>query len=783
MKPNFTPGRGSLIAWAIVMMLAIIWTASSVLSGTWLRSNVFELLPESDYDLLKETATRLVEKELGSQLLFLIGHADRAAAKAGADRFSEELIEHSLIDSVTSRVDRQQFTTIASFYYPYRRQLLSDTQLASIVNGAEDIVQNARAAMYSPLAAGQGDSLLKDPFFLLPGSLRELQASSGSLQLDGAHLMARHNDLNYVFVMARLVSPALSIEEQESLANHLDGATELALASGPELDILSTGFYFFAHAGTQSAKGEISVIGLGSLAGLLMLVIVTFRSLRPLSLIIVSILSGCLIALAITLGVFGYIHLFTLVFGASLIGVSVDYSFHYVAEDAFGGNDWTPERGLRKIFMGITLGLFTSVLAYLALTVAPFPGLQQLAVFSSAGLIGAYLTLICCCKLWRRRLSVQQRSPVLLVAAKYLAFWRRISLRRRYLLVGVLAIAILAGIRMIEPNDDVGVLQSQPAELKRQEALIRDILGVDPGSSFLLAKASSDEELLKLEESLRETLTNMSKLGTLGGYQAVSRWVPSRARQARSFAAYNKLIATHLPQYFESLGITEVISAGAIASLSQEMDVLEVNDWLGHPVSAQFGNLWLDTSGTERASIILLYGLRDAATLNAALSGFPTVAVINKAIEMSSLFGQYRQRVTWVLAGAYLVILFGLSLRYGLRRAAVLLIPPVFAGTLALTLISMTGNTLNLFNLLALIPVLGIGIDFTLFLAEASGDLQSTMFAITLSALTTMLSFGLLSLSSTYAVHSFGITVLIGIAIAYLLSPLVIPAGAGRIGE
>ena len=48
------------------------------------------------------------------------------------------------------------------------------------------------------------------------------------------------------------------------------------------------------------------------------------------------------------------------------------------------------------------------------------------------------------------------------------------------------------------------------------------------------------------------------------------------------------------------------------------------------------------------------------------------------------------------------------------------------------------------------------------------------MFAITLSALTTMLSFGLLSLSSTYAVHSFGLTVLIGIACAYLLCPLAV---------
>ena len=213
------------------------------------------------------------------------------------------------------------------------------------------------------------------------------------------------------------------------------------------------------------------------------------------------------------------------------------------------------------------------------------------------------------------------------------------------------------------------------------------------------------------------------------------------------------------------------------------MQVLEVDDWLGHAVSAQFGKLWLEPSGKESASIILLYGLTDTAALNETIAGFPAVVVVNKAIEMSGLFGQYRQRVTWVLAGAYLVILFGLSFRYGLRRAAVLLIPPVFAGTLALTLISVSGNTLNLFNLLALILVLGIGIDFTLFLAEATGDQQSTMFAITLSALTTMLSFGLLSLSSTYAVHSFGITVLLGIAIAYLLSPLVVPAEAGQLGE
>lgn len=88
-----------------------------------------------------------------------------------------------------------------------------------------------------------------------------------------------------------------------------------------------------------------------------------------------------------------------------------------------------------------------------------------------------------------------------------------------------------------------------------------------------------------------------------------------------------------------------------------------------------------------------------------------------------------------------------------------------------------TGVPLNLFNLLALMLILGIGIDYTLFFAEQNkqeddSHTESTLLAISLSALTTILSFGLLALSETQAIHSFGITVLTGIIVAWLLAPL-----------
>jgi predicted exporter len=45
------------------------------------------------------------------------------------------------------------------------------------------------------------------------------------------------------------------------------------------------------------------------------------------------------------------------------------------------------------------------------------------------------------------------------------------------------------------------------------------------------------------------------------------------------------------------------------------------------------------------------------------------------------------------------------------------------------------------------------------------------MLAITLAALSTILSFGMLAMSQVFAVHAFGMTMLIGIVFAFLFAP------------
>jgi predicted exporter len=778
MSSNSTRASLALIAWVVVLAASLAITLRLTSDRGWLHSNVFELLPESDYDPLAEAATRAVDAELGTRLLFFIGHQDRAVAMSAADQLAGRLRGHPRIAEVTARIDKSRFADLASFYFPYRRQILSDAQLRELADDPDGIERRALANVYSPF--GMAGSLETDPFSLFPGSLQALQPAASALHPDAGYLWAARDGIEYAFIQAHIDSPKLSVAEQENLARHIDAAIDGLSARWAGLDVLRTGFAFYANAATQQARNEVSTIGLGSLVGLVLLVVATFRSLRPLALIIVSIIGGCAVALAMTLSVFGFVHLFTLVFGASLIGVSVDYSFHYVADDAFGDRDWTPRRGLRNIFMGITLGLLTSVLAYLALTVAPFPGLRQLAVFSSAGLAGAYLTLVSLFWLWRRRSHVPEKALMLRLAERILQTWGGFGRRQHLVLSAIVLLLLGFGYRGMQIDDDVASLQSQPAELRRQESGIQQLLGIAQAGTFLMLSSTSDENLLELEESVRERLVPLLAAGTLSGYQAVSRWVPSIARQRRSHAAYTALLESHLPAFFDSLGVGDGIAVQTLRSLTADMSTLDIDTWLESPVSGPARGLWLGSRDGGAASIILLFGLADIDAIVETVAPFPTVTVVNKAREMSTLFGQYRARVAEVLVAAYLLILAGLAIRYGLRRAATVLLPPVLAGLLALSLISLAGETLNLFNFLAMILVLGIGIDFTIFIAEARGDLRSTMFAITLSALTTMLSFGLLSLSSTYAVHSFGLTVLLGIACAYLLSPLALPGQRGQ---
>ncbi|MGE5386613.1 MAG: MMPL family transporter, partial [Betaproteobacteria bacterium] len=146
--------------------------------------------------------------------------------------------------------------------------------------------------------------------------------------------------------------------------------------------------------------------------------------------------------------------------------------------------------------------------------------------------------------------------------------------------------------------------------------------------------------------------------------------------------------------------------------------------------------------------------------------------VVDKAGSVSRLFRQYRQWGAGWMPAAVLIVFGVLAWRYGARNGAVTLLPTLLAGGLAMAAYGYLGQPLTLFGLMGLILVLGVGVNYAVFVVEAGDRAPAPFAGVLLSAATTMLSFGLLSLSSMPALRHFGLVLLIGISASVLMAPL-----------
>ncbi|MEH6813509.1 MAG: hypothetical protein V7677_13330, partial [Motiliproteus sp.] len=143
---------------------------------------------------------------------------------------------------------------------------------------------------------------------------------------------------------------------------------------------------------------------------------------------------------------------------------------------------------------------------------------------------------------------------------------------------------------------------------------------------------------------------------------------------------------------------------------------------------------------------------------------------VDQVQNITALLGKYRVQIVELVVIAYLCVFLILCFRYRTQVWRVV-IPPLLASIYTLALLVEFESGINLFHLMALILVLGIGLDMGIFLTETDDD-PNTWLAISLSAYTSLLAFGLLALSNTPVLHHFGVTVLIGLTLVWILTPM-----------
>lgn len=754
--------------------LAVLWLLVLVGLGVqqwqlWktearIDTDILALLPQDAHDRLLSDVTRRIADANARQVVVLMGSTDAAQTRAAEQAFRRSARQGGLLRESGSI--EGWFEQARAFYAPYRDRLLTDEQRQRLQQDSpEALSESALAALYGPMGAPRLTEWRQDPLSLWPQWWQERALGSGLRMGDDGLLEA--DGRHWAVVQYDTTGSAFQLDGERHIESVLDAATAAATAQAPGLEVLRAGVPLHAEAAAVQANREINTIGWGSLAAVLLLVWLAFRSLRPILLVAASLLIGCGVALAVTVLVFGKVHVLTLVFGASLVGVAEDYGIHWFASRQAEPADrrW---KLLRHLLPGLWLALLTSALAYLALGLAPFPGLRQMALFSVVGLAAAFLTVI----FWFPWLDGGEirRTRFAAWLGASLERWPRLHGRRPVaLFLGAVALLSAIGMLRLQPDDDLRSLQSSPMALIQQQVRISQMLGMPSPAQFYLVQGDNAEQVLEREEALVERLRVLSAHQQIGGYRAISDWLPSAQRQQADAALTARVEPQVLGQVGEAVG--EPLQRPAFAA-----QPLQAAAFLASPASMPFRHLWLGPVGQGLASVVMVDDLSRAdalSLLEAQATGIDGVRWVDRTADFSALLKHYRKLMSALLLVGIVLVFAVLYWRYRAQAWRVFA-PTLAAGALTLGLLGLFGQPLQLFNVLALMLLLGMGIDYGIFLIEHRGD-ASAWLAVCVGAASTWLSFGLLGLSATPALRAFGLTLLFGIGLVWLISPLFRP--------
>ena len=735
------------------------------------ETDILALLPASERDPAVNKAMAAVTEAAQQRVVVLVGHRNWGDARRAAAAYRGVLDRYGQ----WFRPDRTPVMDRAEALAPWwarRSALLTADDRRALDRGVPDQwTESALQNLSSPLGVGRVGAWQDDPFGLFRHWVQARAAETPVRPADGV-LRVADSTLVYVLLPVTLAAEAFSLTAQQAVVPVLEEARAAALHAAPGSRVLTAGVILFAAAAANQANTEVSIIGWGSLAGIVVLMWFTFRSPLPIGLVVLSLAVGTLGALSVSALLFDKLHLITLVFGASLVGVAEDYGIHYLCQRI--GDRRDPWVVMRELLPGLAFALLTTGVAYLGLALTPFPGLRQMAVFSAAGLVFAWLTVIVWFPQLERSASRETRFSAWLGATR--ERWPTLRRDRRTAAVLVVtAIVIVAGLARVTTDDDIRLLNFTPPALVAEQREVGRILRAPAPSQFFLLRAADDEALLVREEALRVRLDSLVARGVLTGYQATSAWVPSLATQARDQALIAGLYATGGPldRLGAALGERTAWAQATRARLTTPANGLTVTDWLANPVAGPYRHLWLGAVDRQRASVVALQGVDagDLAQLRAVAGVVPGVTWVDKVADVSALMGRHRRQMTGVVIVSFALLWVLLLPRYG-RRAWRVLAPTVIGILLALAACGLAGQPLQLFHILALLLILGMGVDYGIFLEEHPGQHDhKAWLAVALSAASTLLSFGLLGVSATPALRTFGITMLLGIGVVTLIAP------------
>ncbi len=756
--------------WGVLWLLALAALGAFAWQQLRISTDLRSFMPPArtaDQKLLMEQ----IGEGPGSRLLLLAIEGENATTLA---RLSRGLTAALQADANFEQVYNGAFDPAAldARWLPYR-WLLSptlDTHALDATYLGEQLAQRVED-LASPAASLLKPLLARDPTLEVLALAQRWAPPKAPALRDGVWFASDGAAL----LLAQTRAPGFDPAAQRAAIDALQADfSQLPERGKARLTISGPGW--FSVLIDAQTRGEADRIGLASTLGFILLLLLAYRSVPSLLLGALPVASGALAGLAALALCFGAAHGITLAFGFTLLGVAQEYPLRVLSHRRAGEAALVSVRALWPL---LATAIVSAAIAYLAFLASGVPGLQQLAVFTIAGLLAAGLaTRYLLPRVLPARFTDVADTPGLARLTRWLD-----RLPRPRWLPALLALLGALGLWWAPGpmwQNDLAALTPVPQALLLRDAQLRAQLGAPDVRYLLVLRAADAEGVLALSERITSALDGLVARRVLDAVELPSRYLPSqatqRARQAR--LPDRATLEASLADASAALPFRAGLFAPFVDDVqtARSLPPLTPAQFAETPFGARLSSM-LVTREDATLGLATLSGVHDAAALERWAQGTQgAVRLLDLKAASESLVATYRERILRALGVALglLVLTVGLALR-SLRRAWHVLAPMTLATGLVIVVERLSGISLSLFHLVAVTLAAGLGLHYALFFEHRHADPRDacrTLHATLVCVISALLVFGLQACSSLPVLRAIGLTVALGVGFHFCLSIL-----------
>ncbi|MEX2489999.1 MAG: hypothetical protein WD356_10795 [Pseudomonadales bacterium] len=740
---------------AVCLITAFAWVDYFV-DDTPVITDISVVLPESPERTIETRVQENLQAAYGEKIVLALFGKEQKALEQALRVVRVHVAQSNVIDLKMPGDDISE--ELVERLAAHRSVLLSADDADRIRNQDYDAFQQEVKRYLHGFPAGlRWLPFSEDPYNLF-GHFIESAVDVPDLAVYENYMVGSEGSVQVYLLILEPAGGSFSVNTQPLILDEFRRINEAVAANTPDIEVVTSGAFFHIAEATQRSRSEILIISTASVGLVLFIFLFTFNRIRPLLFSLASILFGFLVSAGITSLLFGQIHVLTLVFGTSLIGLSIDYAFHFLC---MGDPQY-----LSRLRRSSLIALTSTTIAYGLLGVSAISVLNQVAVFAVIGLGSCWLFVMVIYPVLFGAPEIIKSNAMFNAATFMSNIWNRWSPRTFVITVVVFSIAGgIISFSMATTTKRLNSMYKPDAELIENDKRVTDVLGQYSPNQFYVVSGNSVQAVLEDLESMKPELAKLERSGAISGYQLLSDILPSRKTQLDNHVLIRQVYGEN-GQVFSAIDLSDMArgrlrQAVASPDLLTGADVIDAAGLLSH--------LWPGQVGGSFVATVPLKGVQSLEALqNARL---PESAMFVNLVE------NWAEALQKELISASLILLvsvglIGAGLVFWFQAWPALLIAyvPVTSAVLVIALLSLAGYEISLFHVFGLYLIVGLGLDYGIFIYRNTSDDDRCYVAVLLSAGTTIFTFGLLSQSATPMISSFGTTILFGTLLNVLLA-------------